>query len=284
MPAASLNRQRALLEWFDTEGRDLPWRHTRDPWAVLVSEVMLTQTQVARVQVPFIQFLLQFPTVSMCASAPVGEVITAWAGLGYNRRAVNLHRSAKLIVTEHGGVVPGSLDALLGLPGVGPYVGRAVLVFAFCAQIGVVDTNVARVLSRWSGRRLAKRASQELADELVPVDDAWRWNQALFDLGATVCRAKNPSCATCPVKRWCAWQGNGDDPGAGEGSRQSRFEGSDRQGRGRLVAALREGRVGADELAFLMGWPDDVERARRVAQTLVDDGLAICSNNELHLP
>lgn len=152
-------RRVALLDWFGAAGRDLPWRHTDDPWAILVSEFMLTQTQVARVVGPYELFLIRFPTVEDCAAAPVGAVIAAWAGLGYNRRAVNLHASATMIVDGHGGAVPDTLADLLALPGVGPYVARAVLVFAFGRDIGVVDTNVARVLARWDGWPLTRTQS-----------------------------------------------------------------------------------------------------------------------------
>lgn len=282
-------RHEALLGWFDAHGRDLPWRHTREPWAILVSEFMLAQTQVARVKGRYEAFLDVFPTPQACAAATPGDVITAWSGLGYNRRAVDLHRSATRIVEAHDNEVPDTLDGLLALPGVGPYIARAVLVFAYDRDVGVVDTNVARVLARWEGRPLGRAKGQRLADELVPAARSWAWNQALFDLGATVCVARNPSCDECPVRVWCAWQGKGDDPAvgtAGTGSRQSRFEGSDRQGRGRLVDALRRGPVAAapDTLARVMGWPDDPERAVRVATTLVADGLAVFDEGSCRLP
>ncbi len=284
-------RRRAALEWFGAHGRDLPWRHTRDPWSILVSEFMLTQTQVARVVGRYEAFLTRFPTVADCAAAPTGEVIAAWAGLGYNRRAVNLHRSAVQIVDSHRGVVPDTLDDLLILPGVGPYVARAVLVFAHDTDVGVVDTNVARVLARWEGRPLTRTEVQQRADDLVPAGNAWAWNQALFDLGATICVARAPKCDVCPVRRWCAWAGREDveDPmvgTAGTGSRQSRFAGSDRQGRGRLVDALRQGPVASapDVLADVMGWPGDPERAVRIAETLVADGLAVIEKDRYRLP
>lgn len=282
-------RARDLVGWFGEHGRDLPWRHTRDPWAVLVSEFMLTQTQVSRVVVPFGRFLEQFPTVIDCAEASTGSVIEAWVGLGYNRRAVNLHRSAQIVVAAHGGVVPRDLVGLLTLPGVGPYVARAVLVFAFGDDVGVVDTNVARVLARWHGRPLGRREVQTLADAAVPPGEGWVWNQALFDLGATICTARNPTCATCPVLPWCTWRGQGVDPSigtSGTGSRQSRFAGSDRQGRGRLVDALRVGPVSAEpgSLASVMGWPNDPARAVRVAAALVTDGLAVQRDGRFELP
>jgi A/G-specific adenine glycosylase len=213
----------------------------------------------------------------------VSAVIAAWAGLGYNRRAVNLHRAASEVVTAHGGTFPSTVEGLLALPGIGPYTARAVMVFAHEADIGVVDTNVRRVLARWSGRSHTPAEAQLLADDLVPSGRGWAWNQALFDLGASLCRARSVACEDCPVAEWCSWQGEGADP-ATPVKRQSTFAGSDRQGRGRLVDALRRAPVPAAQLASTMGWPDDPDRARRVAATLVDAGLAIVDDGHWHLP
>ncbi len=270
-----------LLSWADTVGRDLPWRRTRDPWAVLVSELMLQQTQVPRVVPRYLEFLERFPTPAVCAASAVGEVVRAWAGLGYNRRAVHLHATAVTVVERHGGQLPDELAALLALPGVGPYTARAVLAFAFERDVGVVDTNAARVLARRAGRPLDRATVQAQADAAVPAGRGWAWNQAMLDLGATTCRSRTPGCGACPLARGCAWWEAGrpePDPAqgsAGVSSGQSRFEGSDRQGRGRLVDALRRaGRVEVAELADAAGWPDDEARARSVAATLVADGLA----------
>lgn len=278
------NRERhgALLEWFGSRQRDLPWRRTRDPWAVLVSELMLQQTQVARVIPKYEAFIDEWPTAAMCAAAPLADIVTAWAGLGYNRRAVNLHRCAQVVVAEHGGRLPDDLDALLALPGIGPYTARAVLAFAFESdEVGVLDTNAARVLARWEGRTWRRSAAQRLADEAVAPSAGWAWNQAMLDLGATRCRPRSPRCDECPVSPWCAWfqAGNPEpDPAvgsAGVSGGQSVFVGSDRQGRGRLVDALRTGPVSAADLAAVMGWPGDPDRADRVAATVVADGLAV---------
>ena len=281
--------RRALLEWSAATRRDLPWRRTRDPWAVLVSELMLQQTQVARVVPRYAAFLACFPTPPACARAPVADVVRAWAGLGYNRRAVSLHRLAVAVVAEHGGRLPGDLDALLALPGVGPYTARAVLAFAFEADVGVLDTNAGRVLARTAGRPLAGREAQQRADALVPVGQGWAWNQAVLDLGATVCTARAPRCAGCPVAHACGWHLSGcagPDPAvgsAGVGRRQAAFAGSDRQGRGRLVDALRRGPVAWDDVALAAGWPGDPDRARRVAAALVADGLAVAGAAGLDL-
>jgi len=272
----------ALLDWSGRHRRDLPWRRTRDPWLVLVSELMLQQTQVMRVVPCFEEFRARFPTPSAAAAAEVAEVVRMWAGLGYNRRAVNLHRAAVQIVDRHEGELPDDLEALLALPGVGPYTARAVLAFAFERDVGVVDTNAARVLARTSGRRLGPRDVQARADAAVPSGRAWAWNQAMLDLGATVCTSRSPACGACPVAGGCSWWGRGapePDPArgsAGTSRGQSPFEGSDRQGRGRLVAALREvGSLAPEHLATAAGWPDDPLRTASAVSSLVRDGLAV---------
>jgi A/G-specific adenine glycosylase len=271
-----------LLDWFTEHGRDLPWRRTRDPWAVLVAELALQQTQVARVAERWPVLLARFPEPAACAAAPVAEVVRAWAGLGYNRRAVNLHRAAVQVVERHGGLMPDSLADLLALPGVGPYTARAVLAFAFEADVGVLDVNASRVLSRLTGAPV----DQATADGLVPRGRGWAWNQAVLDLGATTCRPV-PVCGACPLAGGgCRWRTAGrPEPDPWVRSRpQSRFEGSDRQGRGALVDALRAGSLADDALAAAMGWPDDPARAARVAASVVADGLAVRTPTGLRLP
>jgi A/G-specific adenine glycosylase len=279
-----------LLPWFEEHRRDLPWRATRDPWSVLVSEVMLQQTQVDRVVPRWHRFLRRFPTVVACRDAGPAPVVEEWAGLGYNRRALNLWRCAEAVCDRHGGRFPDDLSALLALPGIGPYTARAVLAFAFERDVGVVDTNVGRVLARRAGRPLRAPEVQAAADAAVPVGQGWAHNQAMLDLGATVCVARAPRCARCPVARGCSWALSGGarpDPAvrsAGVSTPQSRFAGSDRQGRGRLVDALRVGSVAEADLAVVMGWPADPDRARRVALGVVGDGLAVCSRGTFRLP
>jgi A/G-specific adenine glycosylase len=251
---------------------------------------MLQQTQVDRVIPRWHAFLGRWPDPARCAATPVAEVIAAWVGLGYNRRAVNLWRCAHTVTTHHGGRFPRTLDGLLALPGVGAYTARAVLAFAYEADVAVVDTNVARVLARRAGRSLTAKEVQAAADAAVPAGGGWRWNQAMLDLGATVCRARTPDCPQCPVRCGCHWAEAGHpqpDPAqgsAGVSGRQSAFAGSDRQGRGRLVAALRHGPVAEPDLARVMGWPTDPARAKRVAATLVIDGLAEVSGDALVFP
>jgi A/G-specific adenine glycosylase len=227
-------------------------------------------------------------------------VVRQWSGLGYNRRAVDLHRAAEAIVDRHDGRVPNELGSLLALPGVGAYTARAVLVFAFERDVGVVDTNVARLLARAvTGRPLGAADAQRLADRLVPDGQGWAFTQAMFDLGARHCTRQRPDCGPCPLRRRCRWwaearlppngahpapgadsvlaPGSGVDPALGPtGARraQQRFEGSDRQGRGRLVEAMRCGPIAPGSLARAAGWPDDQGRASAAAEALVGEGLA----------
>ena len=275
----------AVLAWSAGRRDELPWRQTRDPWAVLVSELMLQQTQVSRVTLRWHQFLERFPTVMVCAGAPIGDVVTEWAGLGYNRRAVNLHRTAVAVVENHDGVIPNELDALLALPGLGPYTARAVLAFAYEQDVAVVDTNVGRILARQRGERLTARDAQTFADEVVPVGMGWSWNQGLLDLGALVCTKRSPSCDVCPTSSTCSWFVGGSvepDPAIGSAAvskEQSKFVGSFREGRARLLDVLRTGvEVSPEQFRAACGWNDrdggDLD-AVRAADSLVRDGLAI---------
>lgn len=265
--------QHDIVSWVSTRLRQLPWRDTRDPWAILVSEVMLQQTGVRRVLPKWSAFMDTFPDPAACAAAELGDVLRLWQGLGYPRRARNLHRAATVIVEEHSGRVPLELEALLALPGIGAYTARAVLAFAHEVDVAVVDVNVARVLARVEGRRLTARQAQVTADSLVPEGEAWLWNQALMDLGALVCRP-TPLCHECPIFDHCSWRGTGPDPSvgsAGVGSMQSPFEGSDRQARGRLLKALGFGSVECRDLGDVMQRPQ--ETAERLAAALVNEGL-----------
>lgn len=276
-----------VRRWWPEVARDLPWRGTRNPWAVLVSEAMAQQTQLTRVIPAWHRFLDRFPSPASVAGASPGEVVGLWGGLGYNRRAILLHRCAVEVVERHGGTIPSRLEDLLALPGIGPYTARAILAFAFEHDVAVVDTNVGRVLARVGGARLSNPEAQALADRLVPVGDGWDWNQALLDFGAMVCVKRKPNCETCPVCSVCTWQGGGPDPAVGSASvsaPQSRFDGSDRQGRGRLVSALRDGPVGLDAVATVMGWSDDSARSSRVFESLVNDGLVVIDDQVARLP
>ena len=283
-PAAVTDFTGAVLAWGAPRLRDLPWRRTRDPWAVLVSEVMLQQTQVLRVIPRWESFLERFPTAAACAASPLGDVLREWQGLGYPRRARNLHATAQQ-VTELGGF-PRDLAGLLALPGIGPYTARAVLAFAFESDAAVVDTNIARVYARVAGERLTPKRVQAMADDACPSGDAWAWNQCLMDLGAMLCRPAGPTCGECPVSSLCSWAGgDGPDPAIGSSGvsgKQGRFEGSDRQARGRLMKALSNGPVDPVDAPTIM--QRDPAVAERLVTDLVAEGLCIASPSRLTLP
>lgn len=201
--------QRLLLDWYGRAGRKLPWRETTDPYAILVSEMMLQQTQVDRVLPKYHEFLGRFPTLTALAEAPTAEVIRAWSPLGYNMRAVRLQGIARQVVAEYGGQIPASVDDLLKLKGVGRYTAGAIACFAHRQQAPTVDTNIRRVLYRiFVGIEKAEAPVREddawkLAETALPAGEAYNWNQALMDLGATICTAATPACETCPVQQVC---------------------------------------------------------------------------------
>ena len=216
------------MRWYSSERRELPWRSDPDPYVTLVSETMLQQTQVSRVIPKFLDFIDRWPSIEDLAASQPSEVLAVWSGLGYNSRALRL-REAAVIVAESGW--PTSVKALQALPGVGPYTASAIAAIAFGDRLAAVDTNLKRVLSRWEGVPLTGRELEDVANGLV-VDPAGDWNQALMDLGATLCRPSRPRCPECPVREWCA------DPTVYEPPpRQSTFEGSGRELRGALVRA-----------------------------------------------
>ncbi len=203
--------QARLLAWFRRNGRDLPWRRTRDPYKILVSEVMLQQTQVERVRDYYERFLQEYPTVQDLAAARPARVQESWGGLGYYARARNLHAAARTITRRHGGRFPRRLEDLQALPGVGRYTAGAVVSFAYGEPAPILDTNVRRVLRRIFVRRQAsspaatERRLWALAEAVIPAGDAWTMNQALMDFGATTCTARNPKCPGCPIRSLCAY-------------------------------------------------------------------------------
>ena len=205
-PKNALPFKRRLLQWFREQGRELPWRRTRNPYHIVVSEFMLQQTQVSRVQSYYPRFLRRFPTLQALALARPSQVREAWEGLGYYRRAANLHRLARTVVQDHGGTIPDRPERLRTLPGVGRYTAGAVATFAYERREPVVDTNVARVLTRvFKPRRAGERALWDLAGRVLPTNarTAWEFNQAMMDLGALVCVARTPCCSECPVRTAC---------------------------------------------------------------------------------
>lgn len=276
-----------LLAWGSDTLRDLPWRRTRNPWHVLVSEVMLQQTSVARVLPKFEAFIEEFPTPHALADAALGDALRLWSGLGYPRRCRNLQEAARVIVRERNGEFPSTLIELQSLPGIGQYTSRAILAFAFEQDVAVVDTNVSRVLSRLEGRAMKSRELQEMANSFVPQGLGWEWNQVMMDFGARHCTLRSPNCTECPLKKLCAWHGVGDDPAplsSGASKPQGRFEGSDRQARGRALKAVSDGLSQTPQVVAAMGLAHDVKRAHELLDALVAEGLVVRSGRRLILP
>jgi A/G-specific adenine glycosylase len=240
-PAISSAARAAILTWYDARGRALPFRGDGDPYAILVSEVMAQQTQISRVSAHWSTFMATFPTVERLATAPTSDVLRAWRGLGYNRRALNLQRAARTIVSEHGGRMPREVAAMQRMPGIGPYTARAVAALAFGQAVGPVDTNVRRVLGRLIGSSATGVGLQRIADAIVPADRPADWTHALMDLGATVCRPAAPRCAECPVSPWCrslASRGRRRKPRPGMPA--PAFATTSRWLRGRILDQLRD--------------------------------------------
>jgi len=199
--------RRALLRWYDAHRRDLPWRKTRNPYRIWLAEIMLQQTRVAAVLEHYRRFLESFPNVQKLADAPESAVLAAWSGLGYYRRARMLRQCAQKVVREHGGRFPESLETLRELPGIGRYTAAAIASIAFGEPAAVVDGNVERVLQRVAGRELAAKEIWDLAQTVLEKSRPGDFNQAMMELGATVCLPRGPKCAACPVRRWCATRG-----------------------------------------------------------------------------
>ncbi len=271
----------ALLSWYAREQRDLPWRALeRTPWGVLVSEVMLQQTPVARVLPVWDVWMSRWPTPAALAGEPAGEAVAAWGRLGYPRRALRLHAAAQVCVDDHGGEVPSSPEELQRLPGVGSYTAAAVAAFAFGLRTVVLDTNIRRVIARvdvgaaFEPAGAPGVAERDRAGALLPDDPTTsvRWNAAVMELGALVCTAHSPRCAECPLAKQCRWLAAGAPAWDGPPRRGQTYEGTDRQARGRLLAVLREapGAVGVRELDE--AWPEPEQRFRALAG-LVRDGL-----------
>jgi A/G-specific adenine glycosylase len=243
-----------VLAWYAATGRPLAFRSTTDPYSVLVSELMAQQTQAERAAVAWTAWIARWPTAADLAAAPVADVLRAWAGLGYNRRALALHRAAQAIVADHGGRVPDDLEALQTLPGVGPYTARAVAAIAFGRPVGAVDTNVRRVLGRIAAggpEAFTPGELQALADAVVPRDAAAAWTHALMDVGARLCAPRNPHCAECPAAVWCRYAAGElpDEAVAGGAAGKPRrpapaFPATTRWLRGRVLERAREAQDG----------------------------------------
>ena len=268
-----------VLSWYSAHSRDLPWRRPdASPWAVLVSEVMLQQTPVARVLPAYQAWLERWPTPAALAGSPAGEAVRQWGRLGYPRRALRLHAIAGILVQRHGGQVPACHAELLDLPGIGSYTAAAVASFAFGQRHAVLDTNVRRVLARLiSGTQVAgpavSVAEARLAESLLPADPAVaaRWSVAVMELGALVCTAARPRCTECPLAAECSWLRAGRPQAASRRGGQ-RYTGTDRQCRGALLAVIREAHGPVSGPQLTAAWPEPARRSRAL-DGLVADGL-----------
>lgn len=265
-----------LVRWYQHAQRDLPWRKSGvTAWQILVSEFMLQQTPVARVQPIWLAWIERWPTPSATAAAGSAEVLRAWGKLGYPRRAKRLHECAVVIADEYGDVVPSDVETLLTLPGIGAYTARAVACFAYSASVPVVDTNVRRVVTRvLRGQADAPARARDLDDvaALLPADEtAPTFSAALMELGATVCTARSPQCGICPLSR-CRWRTAGY-PAAAVAKRVQRYAGTDRQVRGRLLDVLRDSSSPVTRAQLDVAWLTDTAQRDRALDSLLVDGL-----------
>lgn len=285
VPAAARD---AILAWYAERGRPFAFRETGDPYAILVSEAMAQQTQVARAAAYWERFMERFPTIESLAATTPADVLRVWAGLGYDRRALALWRAARIVVAEHGGRIPATLRELEALPGVGPYTARAVAALAFGQPVGAVDVNVRRVLGRivaGSAEALPGRVIQLVADDAVPADAPGRWTHAVMDVGATLCRPRAPRCGECPAMRSCRYarhrsavpaQDAAPGPRPRVGATRERaapFTSTDRWLRGRILDRLRASPDGVwVRLDGGIG-EHDHDRVQAAAHALARDGL-----------
>lgn len=281
-----------ILRWYDEAARELPWRSPdASPWSVLVSELMLQQTPVARVLPAHRAWLERWPTPADLAADPAGEAVRMWGRLGYPRRALRLHATATAILAHHDGQVPSSYDDLLALPGVGEYTAAAVASFAFGQRHPVLDTNVRRVLARAvTGVELPApsitRAERDVAAALLPEDDATAatWAVAVMELGALVCTARDPACGRCPVAGRCAWRAAGRPPYDGPPRRSQAWAGTDRQCRGRLLALVRDAEGAVHHSHLEAAWAGEDQRERCLAGLLADGLVVAVGQHSYALP
>lgn len=281
-----------ILDWFDEQARDLPWRGPEStPWSVVVSEFMLQQTPVNRVLPVHDAWLRRWPTPASLAAETTGEAVRMWGRLGYPRRALRLHAAACAMVELHGGEVPQSYAELIALPGIGDYTAAAVASFAFGQRHVVLDTNVRRVFARAIDgvefpRAAPTRAERDAAATLLPEDEATAatWAVAVMELGALVCTAKAPRCDVCPISDQCAWLAAGRPAYDGPPRRGQAWDGTDRQCRGRLMAVLREAH-GVVHVSILVAvWPEPVQRERCLASLLADELVVRVGDETYALP
>ena len=267
--------QDQIIDWFLANKRDLPWRNT-SPWGVVVSEFMLQQTPVNRVMPVWQRWMEKWPKPSLLAAETRAEVIRAWGNLGYPRRAIRLHETAKVIATEHADSVPRDLSILRGLPGVGEYTAAAIVAFAFSERSLVLDTNIRRLFTRVvDGQQFPinhiTQTERESRASLIP-ESSSLWAAATMELGALICKSQNPLCDSCPVKKSCQWRKNGFPESRIQKKRQA-WHGSDRQCRGRILKKLRENEL--VKRSELLGIWEDKEQLNRSLKSLIDEKMII---------
>ncbi|WP_327143375.1 A/G-specific adenine glycosylase [Nocardia sp. NBC_01327] len=267
-----------LIDWYRETARDLPWRRSGvTAWQILMSEIMLQQTPVVRVEPIWREWVARWPVPSAMAAAPQGDVLRAWGKLGYPRRALRLHECSRVLAEQHGDEVPADVETLLSLPGIGDYTARAVACFAYGQRVPVVDTNVRRVVARAvHGRAEAGNpASRDLGETeaLLPahVGRAAVFSAALMELGATICTARTPECSRCPLPA-CAWVAAGR-PASEVVRRTQKYEGTDRQARGRLLDVLRAATGPVEQVRLDLAWTRDPGQRARALDSLLVDGL-----------
>ena len=277
-----------VVAWFEANKRDLPWRDPKvTAWGILVSEFMLQQTQVDRVAPKWLAWMDLWPTPGALALAPLSDVLRAWQGLGYPRRAMRLHATAQRIISEFDGIVPSTPSELLSLPGVGHYTAAAIAAFAFQQPTVVLDTNIRRVIARaWSAQAMptAHLTQREVAfaSDLVREHDGAQWSAAVMELGALICTSRAPKCDQCPIQASCAWLAAGQPDNAPVRRKQPTFAGSDRQARGVLLRTVSEAHV-APVSAIESAWADALQREKAMT-SLINDGLVIRVDQGYCLP
>jgi A/G-specific adenine glycosylase len=270
-----------VLAWYKKNKRDLPWRNT-DAWGVLVSEIMLQQTPVARVLPIYIEWMKRWPTPAALAAATPAQIITAWGRLGYPRRALRLHECAKVISTQHEGRIPDTQSELRELPGIGDYTSAAIIAFAFEGRSLVLDINIRRVFARVIDgvevpTAAPTKSERQEREKLIPSKNPYLWAAATMELGALICTAKNPKCGQCPLADQCIWRSL-DYPLSDQPKRTQSWHGTDRQCRGVIVQALRENpALSKKEIMQLWDVPSQVEKA---LLTLLEDGLLVAQKGQ----
>lgn len=273
--------QTYILSWWEKNKRDLPWRKTRNPYKIMVSEVMLQQTQVLRVIDKYEEFIQKFPDVHSLQKVKKSDVLKIWKGLGYNRRALYLYNTAKTIVKAHGGEFPEDEKTLRTLPGIGEYTARAILIFAYNKQIACIDTNIEQILTHYffKGKKQKPSKIKELAEKLVPKGKSWEWHQALMDFNSMELKSKKSEVRSQNIEESASWRRK-------DSKKKIPFKETDRFFRGRVIDRLREGDIDESELLNLFSkkYKKPSVFLKKIIQGLEKDGLLVNNRGVLELP